>query len=1191
MNDTRGIIRPAGQTEAGAAGTQPARDSRSGLRPHVDAGIQPPLHRWVPGPPAACERSSPMPQKIHPWNTKNRPEVGRISCLAELSPRPIHAEPIQGNADVLVELEKMYPAGNTRQMVRLVECMARLGETAHVGDVLDMYEAGGYAPFWKDYKGDMVAFLKTWGQDRGNDLLNRVAVLPAGVSFRRIDFSHGGGSSQGLMLAVDPVRESFGMDEDIVLGFYMHNPRGAYKLYCIYQDDLWQWTSLRIQDSHGKLLEVPARKPAEMMRALSSDDFVMIPPGKTLYWEQTFKKAWLPKGGLRPGSYRLFISINKAGTMSSCISDYDGFCRRYYLTDYRGTPETGPVSVKIVSGRDPGDETLSQRLERSFYFDPSQVEHKGKQCISFHIHYGGVESLPNMSVDGLMISRHIKSLRIGDIPVEISDFDEDLPIVQGRSRSSIYSPDEITGLDDLTPGTYPVTLVLEGDIYRANTSDQPIEHWRVEIREDMELDDVILGKASGEAQVEVDQDVQVAGEGGWGEAVEGLAARLRPEKQTITKGKKGGLRLDLRNDRSEIFPASAFYESVWLEVDGRWYCSKNNLGTISAIEIEPGGTAETFRKLILQGGKNELWTGGWSEVTPPYEYSWRHLLSKPLFLANGSHAIRVGFIFPDRAHNGHVRAVSNLVQVAVDREVDESTLNTLIERMWDEVSSERYQAVEALGDMGPDAHIAASALIRKLKERDIYFCTPIARALWQIAPVERVVPALVETLKYYNSPNNSRINDHDTYRTAIGVIMGVLAAIGDEATPALAQALKDGAISPLVFRYYDLDYGPAAARVSPALVRLLDDEDDEVRIRAIRALEHIRQEDAVPGLIRALKDENTDVRRAATTTIGWFDGRAREAVPALVEALKDENRDVRVNAIGALDSIFNVSEFDSVAPDVIPLLLEALKDKNTSVRAHAAGALGGIGHKANVAVPALIEALKDEEAEVRRSAAKALGRIGPGAKEAAPVLIETLRDDDLGVRLKAIRALANVGLEAAEVFPALGQQMKDEDDDIRLSTIEALQDIGPAAKVAVPALMGALKDENERVRYRAAEALGAIGPDAKEAVLALIETLSSDSAQPRINAAKALGEIGPAAREAVPALIHALEDTESGVQSYSHWALEHITGKKFPRRDPAKWQDWWEKEEYAAKVQVEGENADGEIEGKEVIVEVLGGLV
>ena len=94
MNDTRGIIRPAGETEAGAAGTQPARDSRQGLRPQVDAGIRLPSGCWIPGPLAACGRSSPMPQKIHPWNTRNRPTVGRISCLAELGSRPIQAEPV-----------------------------------------------------------------------------------------------------------------------------------------------------------------------------------------------------------------------------------------------------------------------------------------------------------------------------------------------------------------------------------------------------------------------------------------------------------------------------------------------------------------------------------------------------------------------------------------------------------------------------------------------------------------------------------------------------------------------------------------------------------------------------------------------------------------------------------------------------------------------------------------------------------------------------------------------------------------------------------------------------------------------------------------------------------------------------------------------------------------------------------------
>jgi hypothetical protein len=36
-----------------------------------------------------------MPQKIHPWNKKNRPAVGRISSLAELGSRPIPTEPLQ----------------------------------------------------------------------------------------------------------------------------------------------------------------------------------------------------------------------------------------------------------------------------------------------------------------------------------------------------------------------------------------------------------------------------------------------------------------------------------------------------------------------------------------------------------------------------------------------------------------------------------------------------------------------------------------------------------------------------------------------------------------------------------------------------------------------------------------------------------------------------------------------------------------------------------------------------------------------------------------------------------------------------------------------------------------------------------------------------------------------------------------
>ena len=75
--------------------------------------------------------------------------------------------PIIGNKDVLAELEKMYPSKNTREMVWLVDHMAQFGDLSHVGDVLDMYETGGYAPHWKDYGDDMLVFLLKWGRDRG----------------------------------------------------------------------------------------------------------------------------------------------------------------------------------------------------------------------------------------------------------------------------------------------------------------------------------------------------------------------------------------------------------------------------------------------------------------------------------------------------------------------------------------------------------------------------------------------------------------------------------------------------------------------------------------------------------------------------------------------------------------------------------------------------------------------------------------------------------------------------------------------------------------------------------------------------------------------------------------------------------------------------------------------------------------
>jgi hypothetical protein len=36
-----------------------------------------------------------MPQKIHPWTTKNRPTAGRIGCFTKRRVRAIQDEPVQ----------------------------------------------------------------------------------------------------------------------------------------------------------------------------------------------------------------------------------------------------------------------------------------------------------------------------------------------------------------------------------------------------------------------------------------------------------------------------------------------------------------------------------------------------------------------------------------------------------------------------------------------------------------------------------------------------------------------------------------------------------------------------------------------------------------------------------------------------------------------------------------------------------------------------------------------------------------------------------------------------------------------------------------------------------------------------------------------------------------------------------------
>ncbi len=150
----------------------------------------------------------------------------------------------------------------------------------------------------------------------------------------------------------------------------------------------------------------------------------------------------------------------------------------------------------------------------------------------------------------------------------------------------------------------------------------------------------------------------------------------------------------------------------------------------------------------------------------------------------------------------------------------------------------------------------------------------------------------------------------------------------------------------------------------PALIDALKDEDGDVRMEAIRALEKIGF-DKVPEekrievrvLVFLILDDKTD----EIVSIG------NDAVPALIDALKNKTEFVGARAAEALEKIgVNDEQFETI----IKML------KNGKRREERHGAAAALGFLKDIrAVPVLIDALKDENGDVRRGAAWALEEI------------------------------------------------------------------------------------------------------------------------------------------------------------------------------------------------------------------------
>jgi|SRR5262252_4002950 len=264
-------------------------------------------------------------------------------------------------------------------------------------------------------------------------------------------------------------------------------------------------------------------------------------------------------------------------------------------------------------------------------------------------------------------------------------------------------------------------------------------------------------------------------------------------------------------------------------------------------------------------------------------------------------------------------------------------------------------------------------------------------------------------------------------------------------------------------------------RATPALMRLMADATDEVRLAAMDALATLRADIAVPSFIALARRRPADeTARRAQLELG------KVASPAAVAALIALTRSPPVSQ--ELRAALRAA-----GAAAIPALERELEGGTPGSAMIAATTLGEIGDRH--ATTPLCAAL-ERRAELAPVALDALARIADPA--AIPTLVRAAESTDLETRRRGYTALLALGDARATVVVARG--LTDPDGHVRVLSARL------AAALAVPAstpLAALLLDGDHDVRRAAAAALAAVAAPAPSLVTTMLAAITKPDAPAR----------------------------------------------------------------------------------------------
>ncbi|GAB4411795.1 MAG: hypothetical protein Kow00106_06200 [Anaerolineae bacterium] len=472
----------------------------------------------------------------------------------------------------------------------------------------------------------------------------------------------------------------------------------------------------------------------------------------------------------------------------------------------------------------------------------------------------------------------------------------------------------------------------------------------------------------------------------------------------------------------------------------------------------------------------------------------------------------------------------------------------LLQALDDPDPNVRYHAIESLGKLR--ARLAVDPLLDIAETRDFYLAYPALDALATIGDTRAATrvaalidndllrPAVIGALLTLGDENAVQplVAELNRARTPALPIAQALAAIAaryqqrfgegeyiadlvrNALTPvgqrALLQALEEAnpADQPVLVRVLSWLDDPAVARV---LARLLGepttrDEIVETLVRQGRRM--------TPLLLRLLNDEDGEIRQAAVMALGRI-GDPRTA-PALTDLLDAEPELIPVVA-GALAKIGSLEAFEA--------LLAHIGHPNRAVRQSIVGALNSLGHPQMAQRVATL--LEDDDPHVREAAVQIAGYFG--YKECAEQLIAHCYDSDEAVRCTALEHLPL--LDDPRALDILRQALESPSARERAAAVYGLTQLDSAR--VIPFLAQALEDEDQWVRFYAARGAGYLA--SPELFENLAHHAQHDPAIPvRLEAIGALGRIG--GQRAVAALIPFTEAAEPDMARVAIEALGKI---------------------------------------------------